>query len=61
MTSQTPTPKLSQVLNAGCAVLHERVPEAYEPEWRELLMRAYLAMSDAYRRIDGEAVEDKNP
>ena len=47
MTERTRT---SKALDAGCAILHERIAEAFEPEWRELLSRIYEAM----RRALGE-------
>ncbi len=32
------------IVEAGCHVLYERVVEAHEPEWQELVKRMYLAM-----------------
>lgn len=37
------TPTEAQ-LDAGCAVLYGNVAEAYEPHWRDLLGRIYVAM-----------------
>lgn len=34
----------SRVITAGCDVLYERVAEAHEPEWRNLVARIYIAM-----------------
>lgn len=49
MTTQTHG--RSKVLDAGCNILQERIAEAFEPEWRELLARIYEAML----RANGEA------
>lgn len=38
-------PSENQV-EAGCAILYEKVAEAFEPEWRDIVRRVYLAMSD---------------
>lgn len=38
----------SKILDAGCFILQERIPEAFEPEWRELLNRIYMAMRRAH-------------
>lgn len=34
-------------LNKGAALLHERVAEAFEPDWLDLLDRIYHAMRRA--------------
>lgn len=44
----------SKILDAGCKVLYERIAEAYEPEWRELLARIYEAMRNAPAPSAGE-------
>jgi hypothetical protein len=41
MTQTTP---LSRLLNAGSEVLHEKIAEAFEPEWQELIRRMFAAM-----------------
>jgi hypothetical protein len=33
-----------EVLNAGCEILYERVAEAYDPAWRDLLRRIFQRM-----------------
>lgn len=38
----------TRVVEAGCEVLYERIAEAYEPEWREIVMRIFDAMQNAY-------------
>lgn len=32
------------MIEAGAAVVYEQVAEAFEPEWRDVIWRAYLAM-----------------
>lgn len=39
--------KQDEVVDAGCRVLEEKIAEAWEPEWRELLLRIFRAMHKA--------------
>lgn len=32
------------MIEAGAAVIYEQVAEAFEPKWRDVIWRAYLAM-----------------
>lgn len=38
--------------DAGCYVLEERIAEAYEPDWRDLIDRMFFAMRDADLTVD---------
>lgn len=46
-TEKAQLKKLDRMVEAGSAILYERVAEAYEPSWRHLLIRVYAAMAKA--------------
>ena len=44
MTTNPQATPLTRLLNAGSTILHEKVAEAYEPEWQELIRRMFAEM-----------------
>ncbi len=47
-TTTTESKTRKRALDAGCEILFEKVAEAHEPEWREILSRIYDAMDAEY-------------
>lgn len=38
------------IIDAGCEVVYERIAEAFEPEFRALIARAFMRMQEASHR-----------
>lgn len=49
------------MIEAGAAVIYEQVAEAFEPEWRAVIWRAYLAMKARENAFLAPRIERPKP